>query len=99
MAVFVKYSSPPSSGTKLDEIEKKLYMLFSIYSSRLVPKLGGLGYFVKYPSPPNSGTKLDEFQKRLYVGSFQFIYPDLYPSLVDSGTSQSTRAHQARVPI
>ena len=31
--------------------------------------------------------------------SFQLIYPDWYSSLVGSGTSQSTRAHQARVPI
>ena len=33
------------------------------------------------------------------MGSLLFlIYPDWYPSLMGSGTSQSTRAHQARVP-
>ena len=49
VAVFVKYLSPPSSGT--------IYVSFEI--GRLVPELGGLGYFVKYSSPPSSGTKLD----------------------------------------
>ena len=54
----------------------------------------------KVPESTKLGYQSGYFEKKLMnPPSFQFIYPDWYPSLVGSGTSQSTRAHQARVPI
>ena len=54
----------------------------------------------KVPESTKLGYQSGYFEKKLMnQPSFQLIYPDWYSSLVGSGTSQSTRAHQARVPI
>ena len=80
MAVFVKYPSPPSSGT--------FCVSFEIGS--LVPEPTKLEY--------EAGSKRLIGISISPISLFSIYYPDWYPSLVDSGTSQSTLAHQAWVP-
>ena len=57
-------SSPLSSGTRLDEFQKRLCTkaLFLILP-RFVPEFGGLGYFTKHPSTISSGTNLGNLKR------------------------------------
>ena len=48
------------------------------------------------PEPTKLGYQSAYFEN---YHAFGTNYADWYPSLVDSGTSQSTRVHQTRVPI
>ena len=58
---------------------------FQFNLPRFVPEFGELGYFTKYPSPLTLGTNLGNL-KRGWCPLLK--YPDMYPSLVDSGTSK-----------
>ena len=99
LGYFVKYSSPPSSSTKLGKLgwwaNGSLLFLFT--------QLGTRAWWARVLHKVPELTKL-EYQAGqtgfmgLYGSLPFFIYPAWYPSLMRSGTLWSTRAHQARVP-